>query len=75
MLVNISVPVKTDCRNVSLVWASGDYGQGNVGYEMALLKGTEFIHLETCDMLATLLISATYCRDLREKSTLEEGYC
>jgi hypothetical protein len=57
-------PVTTDGRSVSLVWASGDGGQGNVGYEMALLKGIEFIHRETCDMLAAFL-----------ESTLEEGYC
>jgi hypothetical protein len=40
----------------------------------SFLKGTEFIHQETCDMLATILISATYCRDSREKSASGEGY-
>jgi hypothetical protein len=38
MVVNISVSLVMECRNVSLVWASGDCGQENVGYEIALLR-------------------------------------
>jgi hypothetical protein len=47
-----------------------DCRQGDVGYEMALLRATEFIHQESYNMLATLLISTTHCRDSREESVL-----
>lgn len=53
---------------------AGDCGQGNIGYELALFKGHRIIHQETSDMLATILLSAPYCRDSREESASEEGY-